>query len=59
MICERCSDETYKLNKCEYCGRKLCKACEKSSKKPEKVRWLMICRDCWGDLKKRRVFKRA
>jgi len=59
LICERCSGQAYALEKCNYCSRMLCGSCVKSSKRKIKIKRYVICRDCWGDLKKRTAFKRA
>lgn len=59
MICERCGREVYFLEKCDYCGRKVCVGCEKSAKKLSRVRRIVICKDCWTDLRKRKAFKSA
>lgn len=58
MICERCKADTYMLEKCGYCGRTVCGACVKSSKRKHKTTRFVICRDCWGDMKKRAQFKK-
>lgn len=57
MICERCSEQAYLVEKCNYCGRMVCLACEKSAKRSNKTKRYVICKDCWGDLKIRSKFK--
>ncbi|MCX6776166.1 MAG: hypothetical protein NT130_04950 [Candidatus Micrarchaeota archaeon] len=57
MICERCGKEVYLLEQCDYCNRKVCVQCEKSAKKTSRIRRIVICKDCWTDMKKRKVFK--
>ncbi|MBI4399287.1 hypothetical protein HY570_00925 [Candidatus Micrarchaeota archaeon] len=57
MICERCSAQTYMVEKCNYCNKQLCRDCEKSAKRIAKTRRYVICKDCWGDMKKRSEFK--
>jgi len=57
MICERCGREVHFLEKCEYCNRKICASCVKSSKKLSRVRRIVICKDCWGEMEKRKAFK--
>jgi len=57
MFCQRCKKETYFLEKDLYCGRNVCNACVKSSKRPVRTLHVVICKDCWGDLKKRAVYK--
>ncbi len=59
MICERCSNETYMPEKCNYCGKMLCRDCHKSSKNSKKEGRLVICKSCWGNLGKRGKFKSA
>ncbi|MCL4374137.1 MAG: hypothetical protein M1360_03875 [Candidatus Marsarchaeota archaeon] len=57
ILCERCKRETYRYETCNYCGRKVCYDCIKSSRRYHKTVRLVICKDCWGDMKKRRAFK--
>lgn len=57
IICERCKRETYKYEICNYCNKKICDLCEKSSQRSQKVVRLVICKDCWSNLKKRTAFK--
>ena len=57
MICEKCSGETHRPEKCNYCGRMVCRNCEKSSKRSKKEGRLVICKNCWGNLKRRQKFK--
>ncbi|MFH1448723.1 MAG: hypothetical protein ABIG39_07715 [Candidatus Micrarchaeota archaeon] len=59
MICERCSEETHRPEKCNYCSRNLCRKCEKSSKNTKKEGRLVICKSCWGNIERRKVFKSA
>jgi hypothetical protein len=54
--CERCGNQSAKLERCDYCGRKICYSCIKSSKR-KKVGRLYICKDCWGNIQKRKKFK--
>ena len=54
--CERCGAQSAKLQRCDYCNRKLCLSCIKSMKR-KKVGHLIICKDCWGDISKRKLFK--
>lgn len=55
--CERCGKQSAKLEKCDYCNRRVCVvACIKSSKR-KKVGRLYICKDCWGEMPKRRKYK--
>ena len=56
MTCERCGKQSPKLEKCNYCGRLVCRDCTKSSKRL-KVGRLFICKDCWSDMKKRKEYK--
>jgi len=59
MNCERCGAEIYKYNVCNYCHRKICNNCVKSSRRVSKTVRLVICKDCWGDMEKRKAFKSA
>ena len=59
MNCERCGKPTHLVRVCEYCKKSLCRACIKSAKRIEKVSRLIICKGCWGSIKKRRRFKSA
>lgn len=59
MRCERCGREIYKHDVCNYCGRKLCVDCVKSSKRKSKVVRLVICKDCWGAMSKRKIYKNS
>ncbi len=57
LTCERCKKEIYKYNVCNYCNRKICDNCVKSSQKISKTEHLVICKDCWNDMKKRSDYK--
>ncbi|MCX8174918.1 MAG: hypothetical protein N3E51_01810 [Candidatus Micrarchaeota archaeon] len=57
MICDRCSNQVYALEKCNYCEKHVCEACKKSAKRVKKVDRYVICKDCWGNLKHRADFK--
>jgi hypothetical protein len=57
LICERCKREIYRNEACTYCGKKICNDCEKSSQRIQKTLRLMICKDCWSNIKKRTAFK--
>ena len=57
MLCERCRKEIYKYVVCNYCGRKICNDCMKSSQRASKTNRLVICKDCWSDMKKRKAYK--
>ncbi len=57
FLCERCKDEMYKGETCNYCNRKICNNCMKSSMRVQKVTRLVICKDCWSNMKKRTAFK--
>ncbi|MEM3841355.1 MAG: hypothetical protein QXN59_01515 [Candidatus Micrarchaeaceae archaeon] len=57
MTCERCKREIFKYEKCDYCGRKICNSCIKSSQRSSKTRRLIICKDCWGSIPKRKSYK--
>jgi len=55
--CERCKDEGYVLEKCNFCNRKICKNCTKSSKNLSKLERSVICKDCWSNMPKRKRYK--
>lgn len=57
MICDRCSNQSYFLEKCEYCAKNVCVNCAKSAKRVQKIRRLLICKGCWGNLRSRSKFK--
>lgn len=57
FLCDRCKREIYKSELCNYCGKKICNDCLKSSMRVQKVTRLVICKDCWGNLRKRSAFK--
>jgi len=57
FICERCKREINAYEICTYCGRKIGIECVKSSQRIQKVTRLVICKDDWGNLKKRKAFK--
>lgn len=56
--CERCKREIYRFDICNYCGRKICGSCVKSSQNVKKTTRLIICKDCWTDIEKRKQYKR-
>ncbi len=57
MLCERCKREVFRFEACNYCGRKVCHSCVKSSQTAKKTLRLVICGDCWSDMRKRRAYK--
>lgn len=57
LICERCSNQIYYAEKCDYCKKMVCLLCEKSAKRVKKIRRWVICKACWGNLKARSQFK--
>lgn len=57
LTCERCGNQTAKLQPCTYCQKKDCVACIKSSRRKNKREKIYICRGCWGSLKVRAQFK--
>ncbi|MGC9037529.1 MAG: hypothetical protein ACP5GD_01775 [Candidatus Micrarchaeia archaeon] len=59
MLCERCNREIYKYEVCNFCGRKIGTECVKSSRRVNKSIRLVICKDCWSDINKRKLFKSA
>ncbi len=58
MLCERCKREVFRYESCNYCGRKVCHSCVKSSQTATKTMRLVICGDCWSDMRRRRSYKR-
>ena len=59
MICERCGAEIYRSDTCNYCNKKICNNCIKNSKKISRTEKLIICKDCWSNMKKRSKHKSA
>jgi len=59
MLCERCKKEVYEIETCNYCKRKICHSCVKASQRKAKVNRLVICKDCWGKIPMRSLYKRA
>ncbi len=57
MLCERCKREVYRYEKCDYCGRNVCSSCQKASQTATKTLRLVICKDCWTNMRKRRAYK--
>jgi len=57
MVCERCKQETYKTETCNYCGRKIDLRCVKSSQKASKTVRLVICKDDWSKMENRAMYK--
>lgn len=57
--CQRCNKEAHYLEKCNYCERQVCRTCVKSSRRPIKIERIVICKDCWSDLRKRKKYKSA
>ncbi|MCL5434327.1 MAG: hypothetical protein M1559_01270 [Candidatus Marsarchaeota archaeon] len=57
ILCERCKREIFRTFKCNYCGRNLCRNCVKSSKRKSKTVKLVICKDCWSEMPKRKAYK--
>ncbi len=57
MVCERCKHETYKTERCNYCGRNIDIRCMKASQKASKTQRLVICKDDWGNMQKRTMYK--
>ena len=59
MMCERCRADIYKYSTCNYCKRKICINCVKSSRRVSKTIRLVICKDCWTKMPSRKLFKGA
>lgn len=57
MLCERCHREMYKFVVCDYCHRKIGYECIKSSKKKSNTVKLVICKDDWSKMSKRKAYK--
>ncbi|MFA6329151.1 MAG: hypothetical protein WCX64_00510 [Candidatus Micrarchaeia archaeon] len=60
--CEKCGREAHLLEECGQCKRKVCHACEKSSKlsrRRVKGERHVICKTCWGTPSKRTAYKAA
>jgi hypothetical protein len=57
LLCERCKKEVHILEHCNYCNRMICNSCMKSSSRYKKTTRLVICKDCWGSMKRRDAFK--
>lgn len=57
LLCERCKKEVHRLEHCNYCNRMICNSCMKGSIRIKKTARLVICKDCWGSMKKRGAFK--
>ena len=56
-LCERCKREAYRYEPCNYCLRKICNSCEKSSQRIGKTNRMVICKDCWSVMERRMAFK--
>jgi len=58
MTCGRCGTQTVKLESCNYCRKKICTSCIKSSRRvKQRVKRLFICKGCWGNMKSRKKYK--
>lgn len=57
ILCDRCKKELFRYEKCNYCSRKICNACMKSSQKASKTLRLVICKDCWSSMPVRKAYK--
>ncbi len=57
LLCERCKREVFKFVVCDYCKRKIGNECIKSSKRKTKTTRLIICKDCWGQMPRRKSYK--
>lgn len=56
-MCDRCKREIYKYTKCSYCKRVICFDCVKSSQKGTRTQKLVICKDCWSNMKRRKAYR--
>ncbi|MDE1850646.1 MAG: hypothetical protein KGH54_02515 [Candidatus Micrarchaeota archaeon] len=59
MMCERCGKDIFKYSTCNYCKKKICVNCMKSSRKVTKTNRIVICKDDWSKMTKRKTFKSA
>lgn len=59
MLCQRCGNDIYKHERCNYCKRNICFNCVKSSRRISKVIRLVICKDDWSKMSARKQFKSA
>lgn len=59
MLCERCGRDIYKYSTCNYCRKKICYSCVKSSKRASKTVRIVICKDCWTKMPSRKAYKSA
>ncbi|MCX6777905.1 MAG: hypothetical protein NT157_03390 [Candidatus Micrarchaeota archaeon] len=59
MICERCGNSTHSLEPCTYCGKNVCRLCENSSKRIDKIKRYFICKSCWSVSESKKAFKRV
>ena len=59
LKCDRCGADSQYLEYCDFCKRKCCMKCVKSSKRASKIRRAVICKDCWGKSDLRRKYKQA
>lgn len=59
MLCERCNENIYNSVRCDYCKRRICNNCMKSSKKISKTAHLVICKDCWSKAGRKKAYKRS
>ncbi len=57
--CQRCNKEAHYVEKCMTCGRYVCRNCQKASKSASKTSRLIICKDCWGKMPKRKAWESA
>jgi hypothetical protein len=57
ILCDRCKREVFKYETCTYCNKKIGVECMKSSQRHQKTIRLVICKDCWSNMKKRTAFK--
>jgi len=57
LTCDRCKRDIFKCEQCAYCKRTICNRCMKSSQRIKKTTRLVICKDCWSNLARRKIFK--
>lgn len=47
----------FKYETCDFCKKKICNDCMKSSRKGSKVIRKVICKDCWSKMPNRKAYK--
>lgn len=55
--CERCNSDTHFLEKCTFCNKYICRKCIHAGKNVKKVTRVIICKSCFGDVKKMKEYE--